>query len=62
MISSRIEKQRNDFAHGKIKEEFVKESLADYMFLEKIVCFMQLVNLGLESNRAIQLIDRITIG
>lgn len=61
-ISKRIEKQRNNFAHGNIKEEFVKESLADFLFLEKIVYFIQLVDLGLDKQSALDLSNRVTIG
>ena len=61
-IAKRLAKQRNDFAHGNIKNDFKQICIVDYLLLEKIVYFIQLVNLGLEINSAIEISDRVTIG
>lgn len=60
-IATRLAKQRNNFAHGNIKNKFELISLVDFLFLEKIVYFIQLVNLGLDEDDVVEISDRITI-
>lgn len=47
-IGERISRQRNDFAHGNLDNEFRGLALLDLIFLERIVYIMQLKYYGIE--------------
>lgn len=46
-MANRISKQRNNFAHGNIDNEFIGLSLLDLIFLERLIYIMQLKRIGL---------------
>lgn len=46
-MADRISKQRNNFAHGNIDNEFIGLSLLDLIFLERLIYIMQLKRIGL---------------
>lgn len=50
-IGERLSKQRNNFAHGNITQEFIPGSLADIVFLKKIIYIIQLKYYGLSDEK-----------
>lgn len=53
-IGNRVSTQRNNYAHGKIDQNFIGASLIDIIYLEYMIYIMQLKHYGL-NNKNIQL-------
>lgn len=58
-ISQRIEKQRNDFAHGNLDEEYDMLATLDIILLERVVYILQLSKYGIEKEKIISEVKRI---
>ena len=56
-VGNRVGKQRNDFAHGNIDNEFRELALLDIMFLQKMVLAMQLKKLGIPGRWIVESIN-----
>lgn len=58
-VGNRVGKQRNDFAHGNIDNDFQELALLDITFLQKMVLAMQLKRIGLPDRRIVDSINAI---
>ena len=47
-MGERVAQQRNNFAHGNLDMEFIDLAVLDVIYLEIIVCAMQLKRYGAE--------------
>ena len=50
-IGENISKQRNNFAHGNIDQEFIGLSLLDLVYLEYMIYIMQLKFYGIQDSK-----------
>ncbi len=58
-VGNRVGKQRNDFAHGNIDNDFQELALLDITFLQKMVLAMQLKKIGLPDRRIVDSINAL---
>lgn len=58
-MGNRLAKQRNNFAHGNIDQEFIGLSLLDLIFLKRIVYAMQLKQIGVSNENIKKSINKL---
>ena len=58
-IGDRVSKQRNDFAHGNLDQEFDPLALLDIMFFKEVVYVMQLKRFGLSDRNILESINSL---
>lgn len=58
-IGSRIQNQRNNFAHGNLDKEFEETAALDVIFLEKMIYLLQLSSYDLEDAIIIEQVKRL---
>lgn len=58
-VGERLSKQRNNFAHGNIDQEFIGDSLLDLVLLEYIIYFLQLKSIGVNDKSIINALKSI---
>ena len=58
-ISQRIEKQRNNFAHGKLDKDYDVLATLDIILFEKVVYILQLAKYGIEKEKIISEVKRL---
>lgn len=58
-IGSRIQNQRNNFAHGNLDKEFEEIATLDVMFLEKAIYLLQLSSYGIDDDTALEQVKRL---
>lgn len=59
-ISSRIQMQRNNYAHGNIDKEMNKLAILDVVYLQYVVFAMQLENIGLSNEKSLACIQQLS--
>lgn len=58
-IGTRIQQQRNNFAHGNLDKEFEDIAALDLIFLEKVVYLLQLSTYGLSDDIILEQVKRL---
>lgn len=58
-IGSRIQNQRNNFAHGNLDKEFEDTATLDVMFLEKAIYLLQLSSYGIDNDTILEQVKRL---
>ena len=58
-IGSRIQNQRNNFAHGNLDKEFEETAALDVIFLEKVIYLLQLSSYGLDDDTMLKQVKRL---
>ncbi len=58
-IGTRIQQQRNNFAHGNLDKEFENIAALDLIFLEKVVYLLQLSTYGLSDDIILEQVKRL---
>lgn len=58
-IGSRIQNQRNNFAHGNLDKEFEETAALDVIFLEKVIYLLQLSSYGLDDDTILKQVKRL---
>ena len=58
-IGSRIQNQRNNFAHGNLDKEFEDTAALDVIFLEKVIYLLQLSSYGLDDDTMLKQVKRL---
>lgn len=58
-MGTRIQQQRNNFAHGNLDKEFEDTAVLDLLFLEKVVYLLQLSTYGFSDDTVIEQVKRL---